>query len=837
VTPELRRPDAWTDGEEIELASLLEDDQNGESLRDYIMRVSPAHPPPDHIAPILELWERTRYERVLACVELPPRHAKLIADSTPILTPIGWRTHGDLVVGDEVYAPDGSPTTITYVSPRDVATLAVRFADHEEIRVNPGHLWRVFDRKRQAWRTVETHEIVSSGLDYGTKRDGSPRGRFLVETPKPAIGATIQLPIDPYVFGLWLGDGSTGNGRITGCAVDVDHHKLEVSARGYSIGATSIHATTGCVTFCVLGMNVRSVVGLTKFVPNIYYTASESQRRELLQGLIDSDGCVDPSGRCRFVNTNRRLIDDVARLVSSIGYRVTVEYRAPRQRDYPFDNCKDHWCVSWTPTDGAQPARLPRKDIRHRAVNRMRSIVSILPCSPEIGQCIEVDHVSHCYVVGDRCVPTHNTTTGLHALAWRLHRDPTLTNAFATFSDDYAASRSRIARSLTRSGGVPISKEMANLHEWRTEYGGGALFHGYLGSWTGQGIDGVGLIDDPYKDRAAAESKKIRDNIWEWLTDTFWTRLQPPPGINAKPGSCIVQHTRWHEDDMIGRLLRGDMAGYKFERIRLPAICEDDDDILGRQIGDALWPSRFPAEELKRIEMSIGPYSWASLFQQRPRPKGADVFNCIEFPARFSLATFGKPGGVNTEGMRILVCCDPAATDDTRNDFSAAFVLFARGYADEMECFAVHGWRDHLQVPDLVKKLKEIQGLYFNAPVIIEAVGGFKAVPQMLKKIDPTLRIREVRPVGDKFTRAQPVAAAWNRGKFYVPLDATIVRRRGLEGRYQVTWADELINEATVFTGVDDAEDDQIDAIAHGFNTLRGTIRKRGHGSNLLPFG
>src|SRR5690606_32978795 len=93
--------------------------------------------------------------------------------------------------------------------------------------------------------------------------------------------------------------------------------------------------------------------------------------------------------------------------------------------------------------------------------------------------------------------PRHaKTTTGLHGIAWRLKLDPAVTNAFATFGDDYAASRSRIARVLTRAGGVQLSKDMANLHEWRTTYGGGAICRGYQGEWTGQGITGVGLIDD-----------------------------------------------------------------------------------------------------------------------------------------------------------------------------------------------------------------------------------------------------------------------------------------------------------------------------------------------------
>ncbi len=424
--------------------------------------------------------------------------------------------------------------------------------------------------------------------------------------------------------------------------------------------------------------------------------------------------------------------------------------------------------------------------------------------------------------------PRHaKTTTGLHALAWRLQRDPTLTHGFATFGDDYAASRSRIARTLARSGGVQISKEMANLHEWLSTYGGGCIFRGYQGEWTGKGIDGVALIDDPYKDRAAAESKKIREKIREWFTDVLWTRLQPP-ARGGRMASCIVQHTRWHDDDLIGWLLSGGMSGYKFERIRLPAICEDADDILGRNIGDALWPERFPIEELRKIEASIGPYSWASLFQQRPRPKGADVFDCDNHPARFMLRD------MQWQGKRIILACDPAATDDTRNDFSAAFVLAAEGYGDEMKVWVVFGWRDHLQIPDLAAKLYELQQRYWKAPIAVESVGGFKAVPQMLRKIDARLRVREIRPIGDKFTRAQPVAAAWNAGRVFIPLDAEIVRRRGAK---PCTWADELLGEAALFTGVGDLEDDQIDALAHGYNELRNPQKKRGTSRNLLPFG
>lgn len=449
--------------------------------------------------------------------------------------------------------------------------------------------------------------------------------------------------------------------------------------------------------------------------------------------------------------------------------------------------------------------------------------------------------------------PRHaKTTTGLHGIGWRLWRDPAVTNAFATFGDDYAASRSRIARVLARAGGVQLSKDMANLHEWRTTYGGGAICRGYQGEWTGQGITGVGLIDDPFKDRAAAESKKIRENVWEWFTDVWWTRLEPG-------SSCLVQHTRWHDDDLIGRLLAGKFSGYRFHRIRLPAIAEDSDDILGRQIGEALWPERFDAEELRKIEESIGPYGWASLYQQRPRPKGADVFG---EPTYFSLLSWVP------DGHRILICADPAASEDTRADFSALFVLAAKGYGAEMVVDVLYGWRGHVTVPQFARKLLETSRLFYNAPIVVEAVAGFKAVPQTLKEIEPKLKVRAAHMgdpgVGDesaakvsnipvnKFLRAQPAAAAWNKGRVRIPIDAeavwnpqrsrfempSVIMRLRAGVAPGVTWANELQVETSKFTGVDDPEDDQVDALSHGFNELHSARgRRRGAGENRNPFG
>lgn len=455
--------------------------------------------------------------------------------------------------------------------------------------------------------------------------------------------------------------------------------------------------------------------------------------------------------------------------------------------------------------------------------------------------------------------PQHGkTSTGLNGLAWRMARDPVLSHGYATYNDTLAASKSRACRRVARDGGVAVPRGFASVHEWQTTYGGGLLAHGYKGQWSGMPINGVALLDDLYKDRKDAESKVIRERVWEFFTDVIWPRLHA--GTPTRVGASVIcQFTRWHADDLIGRLLQGKFKGYQFEEVRLAAICEDDDDILGRRIGEALWPEHMPLEELRLIEESAGPYSWASLYQQRPRPKGADIFT---EPGRFSLADWRPP-----EGTRLIICCDPAATDDTRADFSAAFVLAAHGFGRDMKIWILFGWRDHVTVPAVARKLYEISMRHWNgiAPVAIESVGGFKAVPQILKEIEPRLKIRPIKPQGDKFTRAQGLAAAWNAGKVLVPLDAELVwegEARWPDGRQGrcllplnpdgsrsqrklrpgvqagITWADELVWEADRFTGVGDLEDDQVDALAHGYNEIQ-MVKGRGGGQtrNQNPFG
>ncbi len=402
--------------------------------------------------------------------------------------------------------------------------------------------------------------------------------------------------------------------------------------------------------------------------------------------------------------------------------------------------------------------------------------------------------------------PRHAKTTTLrHAFAWWLKYDPADTCAYFTYNDTKGRSKSRRARELALRSGVQLVGDSKNLAEWRTTAGGGLLAGGAGGGLTGEGVSGLFVVDDPYKNRQEADSEIRRERIWDWFTEVVLTRLEK--------ASVVVIQTRWHEDDLIGRIM-ADPEFDDYEHVNLPALAEEDDP-LDRVLGEALWPDRYPREWLEDLARKIGDWSFAALYQGQPRPKGGRVF---QEAARFDLATF------DITGCRGCIAVDPAATAKTRADHSAIVVMAIKGYGAQSVAYILDVIRVQVEIPQLVRMLRDVQSRR-RLLIVAESVGGFKAVPQSLRDQDPNLGIVEVTPSTDKFIRSQPLAAAWNAGRVLVPIDAP--------------WADEYLAEFRRFTGMGDAEDDQVDATAHGWTALYKDAEPRPLGfrrGNELPF-
>lgn len=213
------------------------------------------------------------------------------------------------------------------------------------------------------------------------------------------------------------------------------------------------------------------------------------------------------------------------------------------------------------------------------------------------------------------------TVTLAHGLAWRTLYDPACLNFYATFGDTLAQQTSRAVRKLVRQAGVPLDPEVQNVHDWRTILGGGLKATTTGGEVTGRGCNsGLIVCDDIVKGREQAESKLIRDKAYDWFCDDMMSRLEPG-------ASLIVNMTRWHEDDIIGRI-KADGFGLPWVHIELPAVIGSDGkaaDERNTEDARSLWPEVWPLDRLAAIRLR-GEYGWWSLYQQSPVPRGGGMF-------------------------------------------------------------------------------------------------------------------------------------------------------------------------------------------------------------------
>lgn len=248
---------------------------------------------------------------------------------------------------------------------------------------------------------------------------------------------------------------------------------------------------------------------------------------------------------------------------------------------------------------------------------------------------------------------------------WYLSRHPDHRVMIASYSADLADDHGRWIRDAIHAYGPQIGlylhagSKAANRFDLADEHGGrlegGLVTAGVGGGLTGKGAH-LAVVDDPIKDAADAQSPTMRTRLWDWWTSVLNTRIEPG-------GSLLVVQTRWHEADLAGKLLAGEDAD-DWTVIDLPAICDSDDDPLGRPIGAALWPKRYGRAALGKIRRAVGERVWWSLFQQKPRPMEGGVWQWPWItdhrltPEQFRGVTL----------TRVVVAVDHAGGDGLAND-------------------------------------------------------------------------------------------------------------------------------------------------------------------------
>lgn len=211
--------------------------------------------------------------------------------------------------------------------------------------------------------------------------------------------------------------------------------------------------------------------------------------------------------------------------------------------------------------------------------------------------------------------------------SWYLGRNPSKQIIAASYNSDLASDFGREVRDIVKSPeyhnlfDVTLADDSRAVNRWHTNHKGVYIAAGVGTAITGRGAN-VALIDDPLKDREEADSEVIREKVWNWYTSTLRTRLMPG-------GAIILIQTRWHEDDLAGRLLKRQKD--KWTILELPAIENEDTD---NEI--ALWPEWYPLEILKELRADVGQRDWNALFQQRPTVEEGTYFK-REWFNRFNL--------------------------------------------------------------------------------------------------------------------------------------------------------------------------------------------------------
>ena len=223
-------------------------------------------------------------------------------------------------------------------------------------------------------------------------------------------------------------------------------------------------------------------------------------------------------------------------------------------------------------------------------------------------------------------VPPRNGKSELGSInfpAWYLGKHPDDEVIVASYSAELAQDFGYKTRNLVNSAeyqeifNTRLRDDSQSKAKWLTEEGGGYTAVGVGGAITGRGAD-ILLIDDPFKNREEAESKVIRDKVWNWYTSTAYTRLE-------KNARVILIMTRWHKDDLAGRLLKAqEEGGEKWEVVKFPAIAVQDEK--HRKSGEALWPDKYNIEALEIIKKTVGSYDWSALYQQEPMSSESQEF-------------------------------------------------------------------------------------------------------------------------------------------------------------------------------------------------------------------
>ncbi len=496
--------------------------------------------------------ENGKRQFLTAYIEIPKKNGKQLALDTPIPTPEGWKTMADLKVGDRVFDEQGKPCHVVAKSPVDDTEQAYElvFRDGGRIVAGERHLWDVeytYGKTREKQWT--TGEIYRRTKQY---REKFKDNRSLIRIPVNQLLHLPErnLPLDPYLYGYWLGNGSATKPEIMVRDSDVEdliplipyplHNRYPQTC-----GSSEILVYKALKS--ILVKNFRD-----KVIRPEYLRASETQRWALLQGLMDSDGCIGTrKGQGVYVSTIQELVESVQELLWSLGIKNAMT-SCPSTR-YGKPTGETLYQIRFTAFTDQPVSKLHRKSIRRRErEKKTRScfhyLEEIKPLADKVPmQCIQVDSPSHCYLAGRTMVKTHNSELAATIALYLLYADnePSAEVYGAACDRNQASIVFDVARQMVEMSPALMRRSKIRTAGKRIINYRNAGFYQVLSAETGtkHGLNVSGLVFDEIH---AQPNRKLYDVLTKGSGDA---REQPLFFIittagNDKNSICYELHTK-----------------------------------------------------------------------------------------------------------------------------------------------------------------------------------------------------------------------------------------------------------------------------------------------------
>lgn len=631
-------------------------------------------------------------------ISTPPFHCAEV--STPVFTSNrGWTTIGEVTEDDWLVGPDGIPMPVleTWEPDGPVDLFRVTFGTGDEVVTDAGHLWEIEDSYGKP-RLVSTLWLMENPY-----YSGHMRWRVRMAGPVKLPDAP-NLPLDPYLFGYWLGDGDSSGSRFAVSEADLAPLLAELDRAGfsYSLGRDG----RGVQQVYVRKMRHLLPLG-NKHIPQAYLMASVEQRLALLQGLLDSDGSITAKdGRVKFTQVNRALAEQVYQLIASLGYQPRI--REEKQNPVAPNGKASReriTCVYFKPNDEQPVFRLERKARQQKITGagcrtNYRTIRSIAPAGRGRVRCISAATSGNMFLIGNGMIPTRNAKSSTVTIDYSTYRICMNPNVRIILVSKKAEQAKKFLYAIKMR---LTSSRFAKLQAAYAPSGGFKAGRG--DAWTANMIyvagrdsaekdptvEALGIGGQIYGARAdliILDDVVTLTNAGEWSKQMEWINQEVASRLYG--GKLLVVGTRVAPQDLYSELLNGEnyLSGRSpWTHLRQPAVLAFSDDPKDWK---TLWPaSTEPLDEeqkplqdgiyeawsgpkLFEIRSNLPPKTWSLVYMQqqvaenmtfdptcvwgsvnRRRKPGPLVAGALDHPPR------------GLEGQWVIASMDPAMSGDT----------------------------------------------------------------------------------------------------------------------------------------------------------------------------